>query len=121
MWTNQLEHAQHSLIRAPGLDEWVVVQCEIPRGACCFQVADGELAFSEKPAAMEQAYMAEKLGDESGVLITDDTGFLKKGTTSAGVQQQYSGTADRTEIPQRGVPPARSACSPPMPRPRAGR
>jgi SRSO17 transposase len=40
-----------------------------------------------------QEYVAEKLGDESGVLIIDDTGFLKKGTTSAGVQRQYSGTA----------------------------
>jgi SRSO17 transposase len=27
------------------------------------------------------------------VLIVDDTGFLKKGTVSAGVQRQYSGTA----------------------------
>jgi hypothetical protein len=31
------------------------------------------------------------------VLIIDETGFLKKGTTSAGVQRQYSGTAGRTE------------------------
>ncbi|MFE4177049.1 IS701 family transposase [Streptomyces sp. NPDC056909] len=50
-----------------------------------------------------QAYVAEKLGDESGVLIIDDTGFLKKGTTSAGVQRQYSGTAGRTENCQIGV------------------
>lgn len=33
----------------------------------------------------------------------DDTGFLKKGTTSAGVQRQYSGTAGRTENCQIGV------------------
>jgi SRSO17 transposase len=31
------------------------------------------------------------------VLIIDDTGFLKKGVRSAGVQRQYSGTAGRTE------------------------
>ena len=35
--------------------------------------------------------------DPGGVLIADDTGFLKKGTRSAGVQRQYSGTAGRTE------------------------
>ena len=38
-----------------------------------------------------------------GVLIVDDTGFLKKGTMSAGVQRQYSGTAGRTENCQIGV------------------
>jgi SRSO17 transposase len=37
------------------------------------------------------------------VLIADDTGFLKKGTRSAGVQRQYSGTAGRTENCQVGV------------------
>ncbi|MFD8321626.1 IS701 family transposase [Kitasatospora purpeofusca] len=37
------------------------------------------------------------------VLILDDTGFIKKGTTSAGVQCQYSGTAGRTENCQIGV------------------
>ncbi|MCX5434601.1 transposase (plasmid) [Streptomyces sp. NBC_00257] len=32
-----------------------------------------------------QEYVAHKLGEEDGVLIIDDTGFIKKGTTSAGV------------------------------------
>ncbi len=50
-----------------------------------------------------QAYVAEHLGDDGGVLVIDDTGFIKKGTTSAGVQRQYSGTAGRTENCQIGV------------------
>lgn len=50
-----------------------------------------------------QAYVAEHLGAEDGVLIIDDTGFIKKGATSAGVQRQYSGTAGRTENCQIGV------------------
>jgi len=50
-----------------------------------------------------QAYVAEQLGRPDGVLILDDTGFVKKGTTSAGVQRQYSGTAGRTENCQIGV------------------
>ncbi|MFD7624409.1 IS701 family transposase [Streptomyces sp. NPDC059802] len=50
-----------------------------------------------------QEYVAGKLGEAGGVLIIDDTGFVKKGITSAGVQRQYSGTAGRTENCQIGV------------------
>jgi SRSO17 transposase len=42
-------------------------------------------------------------GGENGVLIVDETGFLKKGDKSAGVQRQYSGTAGRIENCQIGV------------------
>jgi SRSO17 transposase len=45
----------------------------------------------------------ERLGDENAVLIADETGFIKKGSRSAGVQRQYSGTAGRTENCQAGV------------------
>jgi len=48
-------------------------------------------------------YVAEHLGDPAGVLIVDETGFLKKGIKSAGVQRQYSGTAGRRENCQVGV------------------
>jgi len=48
-------------------------------------------------------YVIEQLGDPGGVLIADETGFIKKGTRSAGVQRQYSGTAGRTENCQIGV------------------
>ena len=50
-----------------------------------------------------RAYVVEQLGDPEGVLICDETGFLKKGTRSAGVQRQYSGTAGRTENCQVGT------------------
>lgn len=43
------------------------------------------------------------LGDPDAVLVIDDTGFLKKGRRSAGVQPQYSGTAGRTENCRIGV------------------
>ncbi|WP_433132567.1 IS701 family transposase [Micromonospora sp. CA-240977] len=49
------------------------------------------------------AYVSEHLGHEYGVLIVDETGILKKGIKSAGVQRQYSGTAGRTENCQLGV------------------
>jgi SRSO17 transposase len=47
--------------------------------------------------------VAERLGDAAGVLVVDETGFLKKGTKSAGVARQYSGTAGRIENCQVGV------------------
>jgi SRSO17 transposase len=50
-----------------------------------------------------RAYVVEHLGTPAGVLIVDETGFIKKGTKSAGVQRQYSGTAGRTENCQLGV------------------
>ena len=48
-------------------------------------------------------YVIAGFGDEAGVLVPDETGFLKKGTKSAGVQRQYSGTAGRVENCQLGV------------------
>jgi len=51
-----------------------------------------------------RAYVVEELGDaQSGVLVLDETGFLKKGRKSAGVARQYSGTAGRRENQQIGV------------------
>jgi len=50
-----------------------------------------------------RAYVVEHLGAPAGVLVVDETGFLKKGTKSVGVQRQYSGTAGRIENCQVGV------------------
>jgi SRSO17 transposase len=48
-------------------------------------------------------YVIEHLGAPDGILVLDETGFLKKGTKSAGVARQYSGTAGRVESCQVGV------------------
>ena len=50
-----------------------------------------------------QEYVIQHLGFPDGVLIIDETGFLKKETKSAGVKRQYSGTAGRIENSQVGV------------------
>src|SRR4028119_187212 len=50
-----------------------------------------------------RAYVVEHLGDPDAVLVVDETGFLKKGDKSAGVQRQYSGTAGHIENCQIGV------------------
>jgi SRSO17 transposase len=49
-------------------------------------------------------YLLAHLGDDaSGVLIVDETGFLKKGDKSCGVARQYTGTAGDTVNAQVGV------------------
>lgn len=48
-------------------------------------------------------YALEALGDPDGVLIVDETGFVKKGEHSVGVARQYSGTAGRIDNAQVGV------------------
>lgn len=48
-------------------------------------------------------YVVEEIGTPEGILVIDETGFLKKGTHSVGVKRQYSGTAGRVENCQVGV------------------
>lgn len=50
-----------------------------------------------------QRLVGEELGEADGVLILDETGFPKKGTWSAGVGRQYSGTLGRVDNCQVGV------------------
>ena len=50
-----------------------------------------------------RAYVVAHLGDGQAVLVLDETGFIKKGDKSCGVQRQYSGTAGRIENCQIGV------------------
>ena len=50
-----------------------------------------------------KTYVIGHLADADAVLVVDETGFLKKGDKSVGVQRQYSGTAGRIENSQIGV------------------
>jgi SRSO17 transposase len=50
-----------------------------------------------------RAYLVEHLGDPEAVLVVDETGDLKKGTATVGVQRQYTGTAGRIENAQVAV------------------
>src|SRR3954452_17056846 len=49
------------------------------------------------PGQALRGYAVAQLGDAEAVLVLDETGFVKKGTKSVGVQRQYSGTAGRIE------------------------
>jgi SRSO17 transposase len=48
-------------------------------------------------------YVIGALGDNDAVLVVDETGDLKKGTETVGVQRQYTGTAGRIENAQVAV------------------
>jgi len=48
-------------------------------------------------------YLVEHLGDPQATLVVDETGHLKKGTHTVGVQRQYTGTAGRVENAQVAV------------------
>jgi SRSO17 transposase len=48
-------------------------------------------------------FVIEEFGSADGIGVVDETGFLKKGTKSAGVQRQYTGTAGKKENCQIGV------------------
>jgi len=71
----------------------------------CWRLA--EQAGHARPGPMQRLlrtarWSADEVRDD-GVLIVDETGFLKKGRGSAGVQRQYTGTAGRIENSQVGV------------------
>ncbi|MFD1365758.1 IS701 family transposase [Actinoplanes sichuanensis] len=84
----------------------------------CWQVA--EQAGHARPDAMQRLLyrakwnadavrddvrkvVTDRFGDPDGVLVVDETGDLKKGVHSVGVQRQYTGTAGRIENAQVGV------------------
>ena len=50
-----------------------------------------------------RSYVVEAFGDPAGILVVDETGDLKKGTATVGVQRQYTGTAGRIENAQVAV------------------
>ncbi|VAZ75457.1 hypothetical protein LAUMK15_02787 [Mycobacterium persicum] len=48
-------------------------------------------------------YIVDAFGDPGAILVVDETGDVKKGVHSVGVQRQYSGTAGRVENSQMAV------------------
>lgn len=50
-----------------------------------------------------RGYVTERFADAGAVLVVDETGDVKKGTRTVGVQRQYTGTAGRIENAQVAV------------------
>jgi SRSO17 transposase len=105
------EPRQHALVYLQGLlssverkNSWQLAEQTGEPGPHKFQHLLGRAAWEADEVRDDlQAYVREHLADPEGVLIVDETGFLKKGEQSVGVQRQYSGTAGRIENCQIGV------------------
>jgi SRSO17 transposase len=67
------------------------------------RLLNGYVWNADRVRDVAASYVIENLAEPGGVLVVDETGFVKKGTLSAGVQRQYSGTAGRIENCQIGV------------------
>lgn len=50
-----------------------------------------------------RGYVVDAIGDKDAILVFDETGDVKKGNQSVGVQRQYTGTAGRIENSQVAV------------------
>jgi len=57
----------------------------------------------ERLFSIYHGMVSEDLGDPDGVLIFDESGFVKKGSDSAGVARQYCGNVGKVENCQVGV------------------
>lgn len=83
---------------------WQVAEALGERGPRGVQRVLGEADWDEEAVRDAlRAYVVDSLGEEQGILVVDETGFVKKGKKSAGVARQYSGTAGRRENSQMGV------------------
>lgn len=83
---------------------WQLAEALGERGPRGVQRVLGEADWDEEAVRDAlRAYVVDSLGEEQGILVVDETGFVKKGKKSAGVARQYSGTAGRRENSQIGV------------------
>jgi SRSO17 transposase len=105
------EPRQHALVYLQGLlssverkNSWQLAEQAGEPGPYQFQHLLGRAVWEADEVRDDlQAYVREHCADPEAVLIVDETGFLKKGDHSVGVQRQYSGTAGRIENCQVGV------------------
>lgn len=67
------------------------------------RLVSGAVWDESNMVATHQGMVAEEMGEPDGVFLFDESGFVKKGTMSAGVARQYCGTIGKVENCQVGV------------------
>lgn len=96
-------HVKALLSRAERKNAWGLAEAAGKPAPYYFQRLLLRARWDEKAVRADVlAHARDRLG-EGGVLVVDETGFLKQGEQSVGVARQYTGTAGRIENCQVGV------------------
>src|SRR5438105_2907606 len=97
-------YLQGLLAEVPRKNGWQMAEQLVEANAHGVQRLLEEADWDEEGVRDElRTYVVEQLGAPEGILVVDETGFVKKGKKSAGVARQYSGTAGRRENSRVGV------------------
>jgi SRSO17 transposase len=92
------------LAEVPRKNGWQMAEALGEHGPRGVQRLLGEADWDEEAVRDDlRVYITAHLAEDKGILVVDETGFIKKGKKSAGVARQYSGTAGRRENSQVGV------------------
>jgi SRSO17 transposase len=96
-------HLEGVLGKAERRNGWHLAEAAGDRSPYAMQHLLGRSSWDVEGVREEtRRYVREEIG-EILARVVDESGFLKKGTKSAGVSRQYSGTAGRVENCQIGV------------------
>lgn len=82
---------------------WLAERAGVPSPDAMQRLLSAAVWDAEAACARLRCYVVEHLGHPDAVLVVDETGYLKKGRSSVGVQRQYTGTAGKVENCQIGV------------------
>ena len=82
---------------------WLAEQAAAPSPDAMQRLLSSAVWGAEAACSQLRCYVVEHLGHPDAVLVIDETGYLKKGRSSVGVQRQYTGTAGKIENCQIGV------------------
>jgi SRSO17 transposase len=76
---------------------WLAEQAGAPSPEAMQRLLSAAVWDADVACERLRCYVVEHLGHPDAVLVIDETGYLKKGRSSVGVQRQYSGTAGKVE------------------------
>ena len=103
-WQGACRYIEGLLGNAQRKNAWQMAEslgCKTPYAIQCM-LYRGRFSADELGDKL-RGYVGEKMGEPEGILVVDETGFLKQGKKSCGVKRQYSGTAGRVQNCQIGV------------------